>query len=267
MKVIHHDIGRDPMYKIWHCIDGNMIIYMHSEGGSIVFQDKIYPIKKGSLCFIGADKQHHTLPDNPATYDRSKIIVPDSCVKGYLNLLPEKDELYSLFANNSVVYAEIPPDVQKSVEFIYKEAEDALSESTKDFRTVMCCFFRLMSLIKKYTIEHIGLSDDFLTRAIDIINRRSSAQISLDDICREMHMSKYHFCRKFKSAMGITVMDYILKTRLVAAKNALATDNLTVNEISEQCGFSSISYFCQAFKKHVGMSALEYRRKIKAETD
>ncbi len=57
-----------------------------------------------------------------------------------------------------------------------------------------------------------------VTRVQPYINNNYSKAISLEDICKEIHISKYHFCRKFKQVMGITVMEYILKTRVAAAK-------------------------------------------------
>ncbi len=263
MKIIHHDIGRDRLYKIWHCLENeNMIIYTYSNGGSIVFQDKIYPIKKGTLCFIGTDKHHYTMPDNPSVYDRSKILIPENIVQGYINLFEKKEGFCNLFLENSVVYAMIPSKSEKEVSNIYKEAEIAFKENPADIQTLTCCFFRLMSYIQKYTTEQIGLADDFMTKVIDIINRKYSNELTLDYICNEMHMSKYHFCRKFKSTMGITVMEYILKTRLTAAKNKLTKGKLPISEISEKCGFSSISYFCQVFKRSTGITPSEYRKKF-----
>jgi len=56
------------------------------------------------------------------------------------------------------------------------------------------------------------------------------------------------------------VMEYILKTRIVLAKNDLLKTNLSITEISEQNGFSSVSYFCRAFKEEEKLSPLQYRK-------
>ena len=84
----------------------------------------------------------------------------------------------------------------------------------------------------------------------------------MDEICREIHISKYYFCRKFKKTTGFTVMDYVLKTRIVAAKGLLSETELSISEISNRCGFGSISYFCRVFKEHTGLTPLQYRKKI-----
>ena len=73
-------------------------------------------------------------------------------------------------------------------------------------------------------------------------------------------MSKYYFCRMFKQKTGVTVMEYILKTRIVMAMELLGEATLTVTEISEACGFSSVSYFSRAFKNETGVSPLKYKK-------
>ena len=61
MNISYHEVGRDPRYKIWHFTDANTIIYTYSSGGSIVFQDGVYPIEAGALCFIASGKLHYTM--------------------------------------------------------------------------------------------------------------------------------------------------------------------------------------------------------------
>ena len=78
-----------------------------------------------------------------------------------------------------------------------------------------------------------------------------------------VHMSKYHLCRRFKNITGFTIMEYILKTRLAAAKNMLKTESISITEISEKCGFSSVSYFSRVFKEHTGITAIAYRKEYR----
>ena len=72
-RILCHQVGLDKDYKTWHVNNRNMLIYMHSDGGSIVCNEKIYPIKRGMLFFVGSKKYHYTLPDNVDSYERSKV--------------------------------------------------------------------------------------------------------------------------------------------------------------------------------------------------
>ena len=64
-NLIYKQTGRDPYYRIWHKPEKNIFIFVQSGSGSIVTKDKSYPMKGGTLCFIGEDKYHYTFPDRP----------------------------------------------------------------------------------------------------------------------------------------------------------------------------------------------------------
>lgn len=261
MRIIHHERGRDPLYNIWNSSEECMIIYFYSGGGNVVFQNKIYPIKRGGLCFIRAGKQHYTLPDKPEIYDRSKIFVSEKKLNDILNLAYGDDVLNSLFRSNSVIYAQIPESDHSDVEKIYEKALDALDEKC-DETVFTCCFFQLLIYLRDYSSGHITNRNDSLTRTIDFINRSYAFPITLDDVSAGVHMSKYYLCRRFKEALGVTIMEYLLKTRIAAAKNFLASDRISISEIAEKCGFSSTSYFSQIFKKSTGFTPIRYRNRF-----
>ena len=261
MDIVHHHLGRDPLYKVWNSCDDNMIIYIYTDGGSIVFQDTIYPMKKGSLCFIGANRQHYTMPDNPPEYDRSKIFISPNCVSNILSTTADDEDFYNCFTNNDVIYAQIPPQLREEVENIFKNAETHMKDN--NISAFICCFFALMTYLQKYETEIIPVPNNFISKAIKYINSNYFNDITLDNICEKVHMSKYYFCRKFKELMGMTVMEYLLNTRIAAAKRLLASTNMTISEIAENCGFSSISFFCQVFKQNTGMTAIKYRKNLK----
>lgn len=262
MKIIHHELGRDKLYKTWHTIDGAMIIYTYTDGGNIVFSDHIFPIAKGALCYISPSTSHYTMPDAPSAYDRSKIFISVDDLNRLLSALPESSEMRELFSNNSVVYAQIPQDHQERVEEIFQRSCESLQENDIMNEQLLCSFLELMIYLKKYTVHHVCIPSDLLSRAVAYINRHYSKNITLEDICREVYVSKYYFCRKFKDMMGMTVMEYISKTRLSAAKAMLKSSNMSIEAISERCGFSSVSYFSQSFKKQMGISATKYRKSV-----
>ena len=66
MNIMHHDVGRDKLYKTWNTPSSAMIIFTYSNGGSIVFADKMLPIKRGALCFIAPSTRHYTMPGIPS---------------------------------------------------------------------------------------------------------------------------------------------------------------------------------------------------------
>ena len=122
------------------------------------------------------------------------------------------------------------------------------------------CFAELMIYLCRNTPESISTPTAGIHKAIQFINDNICESLTVDKICGAAHMSKYHFCRKFKNNTGLTVMEYILKTRLVMAKNILAKEKASVTEVSNRCGFSSVSYFSRIFKEQTGATPKEFRK-------
>ena len=257
MHYIIHQRGKDPLYKVWHTMRDNMILFVHCGEGSIVLQDKIYSMCPGALCFIASGRQHYTMPSSPENYDRSKIFAENALLSRVLRAVPEKSDFYRLFTENSVVYAPLPQKECERVEEILGETESGSEE------LFVISYLRLMSLLKQYASETTATREDDISTVLDYINRSYSQPLTLDDVCARVHICKHHLCRKFKSAIGVTVMEYVNETRLAAARDMLVDGELPIGEIAWRCGFSSSSVFCQAFKEANGITASRYRLEYK----
>ncbi len=257
--IIHHQIGMDDYYKTWHKSGDNMVIYIHSDEGALVCGEKVYPLKHGVLCFIGSQRFHYTMPDEPQKYDRSKIFISDENLEKLSFLFPKETNFDETFTPGSLVYAQIGDEEKSAVESIFDEIGQYEADS-KYFDTVLLTgFAKLLMIIGKNAIESVSTSKGFVSRAVEYINTNIFNDISIDTICAAIHTSKYHFCRQFKRATGLTVSNYILKTRIVMAEGMLQNSDATIGEVSEKCGFCSISYFGRVFKDETGMTPRQYK--------
>lgn len=85
-------------------------------------------------------------------------------------------------------------------------------------------------------------------------------KIELNDLAKEVNLSKSTCCREFKKYMNCTIFEYIINYRLVASSNLLIATNDSISDIAYQCGFGSTSYFIEKFKMKTGVSPSIYRR-------
>lgn len=69
----------------------------------------------------------------------------------------------------------------------------------------------------------------------------------------------YYLSRVFKAATGKTVRQYLIDYRVRIAKNRLLSTDDSVETVAWRCGFNSVSYFIQTFKKRTGTSPARYR--------
>lgn len=66
--------------------------------------------------------------------------------------------------------------------------------------------------------------------------------------------------RRFKSATGLSIMDYVQNLRIERAKQLLETTRMTVDEVSIACGYDNASFFRRLFRDRCGLAPADYRR-------
>ena len=83
----------------------------------------------------------------------------------------------------------------------------------------------------------------------------------VQEMARKAGLTERTLLRRFRSATGHTPSEYVQTVRVEEAKQALETSDSSIDEIALEVGYTEPSAFRTAFKKRVGLSASEYRRK------
>ena len=92
------------------------------------------------------------------------------------------------------------------------------------------------------------------------IDRNYHKEITLDTLAEKTHMNKFYLAHEFKNDVGVSPISYLLQRRIYESKYLLRDTDLSISQISTILGFSSLSYFAQAFKKSTNFSPLQYRK-------
>lgn len=260
--LILHQKGKDKFYNTWHTQDGNIFIFVESGNGSIVTRDKSYHMKHGTLCYLGKDKYHYTLPENPDEYVRSKLILKNSLFETLMSsLLSLSPDFSDLIGEERLTVASLSGEEYTRVMNIFRYV-GCLSESDKYCRSeIMSAALQLSIILAKNKNVTPQTNFGALHLAVNYINEHITEDISIDKISERCYISKYHLCRLFKEKIGLTIMEYVLQTRIVMAMELLQKEDTSIAEIAIMCGFSSPSYFSRVFKKQIGISAIVYKRK------
>jgi ABC-type sugar transport system substrate-binding protein/DNA-binding response OmpR family regulator len=99
----------------------------------------------------------------------------------------------------------------------------------------------------------------FISQFTSIVeNNVSNENFSIEDIIREMGISRVQLYRKAKALLGYNINDYILNVRIQKAKYLLK-ENLTISEVAYKVGFSSQAYFSTVFKSRCSVTPTEFR--------
>ena len=85
--------------------------------------------------------------------------------------------------------------------------------------------------------------------------------ISLNDVANVVSLSPVYFSGLFKKEIGENFIDYLNRVRIDAAKNMLKDVPYHISEVAENCGFSDTRYFARIFKRIVGITPSDYRKR------
>lgn len=155
----------------------------------------------------------------------------------------------------------IPPNVaaiKYHMETIYKTFKHGLQicepSISSQITSILCELFKSGPQTASQT------SKELLKNAMTYINEHFAEPVHLEDLARRASLSPFYFTRIFTEETGLTPYQYLITTRLAAAKFLLKSTSSTVKEIALTTGFSSESGFCTAFKKYEQKTPSAYRK-------
>lgn len=129
-------------------------------------------------------------------------------------------------------------------------SEPALSENITSMLNEL-----LTSDTQSKTAAHTGR----IAQSITFISEHFSEDIPLELLADTANLSLYHFTRIFTRETGFTPHQYIIQTRLAAAKYLLKSSDASVKDIGFSVGFHSETSFCNTFKKWEKITPSQYR--------
>lgn len=102
---------------------------------------------------------------------------------------------------------------------------------------------------------------DFVSRLREAINRHiPDSEYSVEDLGKEMLLSRVQLYRKVKALTGYSVVDLLRKARLAKARQLLEQTSMSISEIAYSVGFATPSYFAKRFKEEYGKSPGDFGR-------
>ncbi|MBO9605845.1 MAG: helix-turn-helix transcriptional regulator [Paenibacillaceae bacterium] len=104
-----------------------------------------------------------------------------------------------------------------------------------------------------------------LKRICGYIDAHLQEKLDLAHLARIAGRSPAYFQKLFKRTMGESPQQYVTRKRLDAAKEKLSRTELPIADIALACGYDDTPYFSYSFKKHLGLSPGQFRKRRKYE--
>jgi YesN/AraC family two-component response regulator len=152
-----------------------------------------------------------------------------------------------------------PIDLRKA----YFDTRVMSSRQHESVVKLLTIFAEHLSMVSnRIVVQEQNAESPLISRAKQFIAEHQTEELSLDQVAKSVHTSKFYFCKIFKKATGINFTDYLSRVRTERAKNLLLNPNLRVSEIAYEVGFQSLTHFNRVFKRILGQSPTEYRSQL-----
>jgi AraC family transcriptional regulator len=234
-------------------LGGDKRVQRSGSGGRRVFN-----VPDGGLTIIPAGCGFDWLTHGPV--DFAHLYIPPDRLNRSLTTVFDRDP--SAFALRDTVGAD-DPLLRRLTTTILGEVR----ASRAPHAYLDCLFDALLStLIQQYSnvremqgLARHALAPARLRRVLDHIEATLFGPLDLEDLAQVVGLSRFHFSRAFRRAVGESPLAYVARRRLEIAKTLLRTTPLPIADVAARSGFNSASYFCAAFQRAFGRSPREYR--------
>lgn len=225
-----------------------LIMYMKKGQCQVNFEGQTFTAKEGQIVLLDCYKPHGYYTtvgwealwihfdgiSSRAYYD---LIAKNSgCVitlQDNYTFLKYFHQIYDLFHNNDSIKEAV---VSKYIVCLLTELLVSCEEPAQSYRKT-----------------------DAVEETIRYISEHLCENLSLEFLAARASLSPYYFTRVFKKETGFSPHEYLIASRINAAKFLLKTSDISIKEICFSCGFSNESNFCSTFRKWMHMTPSDYR--------
>ena len=95
----------------------------------------------------------------------------------------------------------------------------------------------------------------------EYLDRHYREALTLDELAGQFFINKYYLAKLFRAAYGLTIHEYLVRTRITEAKRLLRYSHLSMEQMLGTVGLGSANYLARTFRQVEGMSPREYRKK------
>lgn len=107
-----------------------------------------------------------------------------------------------------------------------------------------------------------ALSDKPVHRALVLLHEKPEAPWTLEMVAEHIGLSRAAFAKRFKQCVGRTMFDYLTLLRMQKAQQLLSASHAKLIEIAASVGYESELAFMKAFKRTLGMTPTQYRKRV-----
>lgn len=257
------------------CLPVNLLVLFHSGNCKFKIEDTEYNYQKGDIAIVPKDVLYSPYTQDSCEYTffhfdgelavankRPEEIKPFDDIPlgkpsyGLTNFDASDDR--ELIFDHKISLG----NQTQNVELLMRKCVNTrLNYESKQHLLLSIQFCEIMFHISQAYCERFRTENSLppqLNKILSYIKENYTSPISLDDICKNMNVSKQYCMRIFKKHLHTTINDFILDLRMRHAAYLLSNTYMNVSQTADYLGFSGTSYFSRVFKKYYGIAPSDY---------
>lgn len=256
VQLHHHDF-----YEIYFLLSGDV---------TYTIESRLYHVMPGELLLINPRELHQVcIRPEMSAYERYTLWVDPQLLQrlstGRTDLARCFDPARPNYGNLLKLKSEEEQLIQSLFEALWREYDsgeygsDLLRES---LLTQLLVAVNRMAEQDSERFEASSRSSRMVAAAIDYVNEHYGEPLSLDLLAEQCYVSKYHLSHEFNRQVGTSVHRYILKKRLLNARQ-LMSQGESPSCVYARCGFGDYAGFYRAFRAEYGVGPREYALSVR----
>lgn len=253
-------ISRALNYKEYTISPRNsyLLLIVADGHGRITQNNDSYSLKKGDGVFLDCKKE--------ITIASSEDLLRLEWMFFYGPNMKAIFEHYIEHGGMQIFHLKDPTIYHDHIQAIYDEL---LREGfLKEMRIYEKLVSLLMMLMEERCIPEVYLDysqsrskKQDLQEVKEYLDQSYRSRITLDSLAEKFFINKFYLARIYKEQFGTSITSYLLKVRVMHARQLLRYTDLPIEKIGHECGIHDANYFSRMFKKEEGMSPGEYRKR------
>ena len=217
-------------------------------------------LKRGDLLFIRAEDIHLMSYCNNSSFSIANLAFTSDICKSLFSYLDGGIEISKLLESESPPNVKLQDNETEKLLYTLQSINTAsYTDPSEKILKMKSVLFKIFSdYFSKYTVKENSytLWFEYLCEQLNKPSVFQKRTIDLSSMCGK---TQEHISRCFKKNLGLTPSEYINEIRLNYAANLLKNTNISVLEISMECGFENLSWFYRKFKEKFGVTPKEFR--------
>lgn len=243
-----------------------MLYFFLHGSGNIKIEGKQYKIKSGDVILLNP-KEIFCCSVDPNIYHERIVLhfspnllkhFPKNCDCLYAPFTERKKGELNRISRETVHKHSLDVSLKSILKTIQGENPSkeilAFCEITK-LLSVLC------EIYKNYeNKKNLSLTENtFINEILEYLNAHYKEDLTMDIIAKEFKIDKSYLSHLFKEYVGTSLWNYIIFRR-ISHFNEIVSKEKSIEEASRKCGFNNYSNFFRLYKKHTGITPMEYKK-------